>query len=364
MREVDPKPFVEYCTRRQAATDARRAGRPQPWSEDPIIAGKKFCSVRRDDDRGSVQARSLILSLPEEIRQAAVLSYRLYNRPETLAHLASRGVFTMTSLSGKTAIREAIAELERAGEPVLSAAYKIQVAGGLKNLNTISDMIHRGIRAAARQEFELRPHSAMYTCHGIRGSVGSGAFVCYQTMQDLAWIQPEGFRYKDQDSWALIGIGAIRGLSRLLGVYGAEQKWENDGSLTDAEFRRAVNLLDRLTVLRKTSALDPVPEYALEIMQRLMLACREAGLGFFDMFEVEHNLCEYDKYERVRTGEAKGVTFTPRDIAGAASGDEGGGQASRRGGRPRKASEPAPVSPAVPSAPAPVIPDDADEFIA
>lgn len=367
--DIDTDLFVRYITARQAATDARRAGAARPWSTDPIIATKKFCSVRRDDDRGSVEARSLIMGMDPALRERAILGYRLYNRPETLAELIRANAFVEKGIAGHAVFRRVFQEIEDRGEPVLSAAYKINVAGGLKNLDSIARMVHRGLRASASGEFELRPHSAMYTCHGIRGATGAGAFVCYQTMQDLIWIQPEGFRYKDDLTWAYPSTGAARGLARLLNFYTADSgdrdiKWKKDPSSPIWQ------MLERLTVMRKTADMSPLPERAQTIMGTLLQAAIDSGFPHFNMFEVEHNLCEVDKYARVSTGESKGSAYTPRGLpADEAVATDPREDTQESAGRPRKPraskAKPAPVAP-VPEV-APVLPADvdpeADEFV-
>ncbi len=84
--------FIRYVCARQAATDNRNSGTPPPWSADPIIRDYRFCSVIRDEDRTSREAKQTIDGLPENQRLGAALTFRLYNRTETLTALRDAGV--------------------------------------------------------------------------------------------------------------------------------------------------------------------------------------------------------------------------------------------------------------------------------
>lgn len=60
VRMAPPKPragiyelYWTFASRRQAAFEARVAGRPYPWTDDPIIQVFKFCNVYRATDRVS-----------------------------------------------------------------------------------------------------------------------------------------------------------------------------------------------------------------------------------------------------------------------------------------------------------------------
>jgi hypothetical protein len=51
------------------------------------------------------------------------------------------------------------------------------------------------------------------------------------------------------------------------------------------------------------------------VLREAFKALKESDLSSREritMFEVEHNFCEWDKFERTRTGEWKGVRFRPK----------------------------------------------------
>src|ERR1019366_7853583 len=200
--------FIDYACARQDATDRRERGEPQPWSSDPVIRDRFFCSVIRDDDRTSREARKLILALPEALRLGAALTFRLYNRPETLVALRDAGALEARSSDPIKAVFGQIGV-------VISTAYKINVGGKLNDKDTIAYSVYRGLRATRSGDFVPR-RSAQITTQAIMGVIGNSPFLAYQIMQDLRWLFGS---YDDEMSWCVMGIGAVRGARRLSQTY-------------------------------------------------------------------------------------------------------------------------------------------------
>lgn len=120
---------------------------------------------------------------------------------------------------------------------------------------------------------------------------GCSSFLAYQIMQDMRWVSGP---YDDEDSWALVGPGALRGLQRLADSYEGHRTWQD---------RRHDS-----PILKTTH----MPRELRDAMLPLVAELR-ARLGpRISMHEVEHNLCEWDKYCRISTGESRGRRFEPR----------------------------------------------------
>lgn len=274
--------LIEYMARRQGALASRRSGHPRPWSADPVINTYKFCSVFRDDDRTSMEAHAYISNLHERNPQAgmtAALIFRLLNRAESLKAVMSLMQFDYDDL---------VARLY-ATKPLFSNAYRVMVAGGLYSREGVAKVIMA--LDQGRTEF-LRMNdrgSAKAVVQKLR-TYGLGPFVAYQTMQDLRWIWGP---YADEDAWAYIGPGAVRGLSRMSGNY---------KPMTNQERRdNAV-----------TVGIE-IPPNLQPILDSLLVKAKERLGPRINMFEIEHNLCEWDKYNRYASGETSGTKFKPKD---------------------------------------------------
>jgi hypothetical protein len=105
---------------------------------------------------------------------------------------------------------------------------------------------------------------------------GIGGFMAYEVACDLRWCPGWLEHAPDRNSWANLGPGAKRGLNRLCGRP-LEASIRNEQALVEMQY-----------------LLDLSPIYL--------------GQGFpepLEMREIEHSLCETDKYLRVKNGEGK-----------------------------------------------------------
>jgi len=224
------------------------------------------------------------MRFPEGERLGAVLGFRLYNRVETLEALREGG----------WCAQEVFPRLRPA---INATAYKISMGGRLFPLDLIAQAVDRATRAA--RSIELRQR-AEYMCGAIRGTIGVGPFLSYQIALDLRWIRGP---YSDEDTWCVLGLGACRGLARLAGVYVPGHWKEKERKSEEMEMRRLMGFAPT----DKELALAP---RALTALGRVLPAVREVLPGA-SMMDLEHNLCEWDKYERILAGEGTGRAWRP-----------------------------------------------------
>ena len=122
----------------------------------------------------------------------------------------------------------------------------------------------------------------------FRSQRGIGDFLAYEIVSDLRHT-----KYlrdaPDIMTWANAGPGALRGLTRL---WGYQPK------------------------TRQISGYSFPKKNALEAMQTLLEKSQEARWELhtppWEMREVEHWLCEFDKYERIRLGQGVLERFVPK----------------------------------------------------
>jgi hypothetical protein len=84
------KRFVIFILARYLTSIARRDGKPQPWSRDPILQKYKFCNVFREDDRVTRWIAANWREPHEGDRDlwfALVVARRCINLPVTLADI-------------------------------------------------------------------------------------------------------------------------------------------------------------------------------------------------------------------------------------------------------------------------------------
>lgn len=277
----------------------KEAGQPAPWTDDPVMRGAYLCNVHREDDRVTrwfrEHVREPMRGGPEVL--LATVVFRWFTRVDV-----GEALFCAPDLDGVTAfdvlhrsnyrwqtqraiLRRAISDHVGSG-PYVTGAYIISTPPGMSKL----DGVIENIRGFVRHEFGAAPHDhepinwrylaecmltarIKYTlreAHEILRAVPYlGPFHAYEIVTDLRHTALLD-RAPDTDTWANIGPGCRRGLRRVVGK-------------------------------------DPGDaERCLRHMRKILQVAR-AGAPFWprewprwEMREVEHWLCEFDKIERAR----------------------------------------------------------------
>jgi hypothetical protein len=80
--------YLEFVEERHRIWEQRQAGAPQPWTDDPILATRKFTNVYRVLDYGSQFLLGMLNELDDPREQLArAFLYRHTGRPETWEYL-------------------------------------------------------------------------------------------------------------------------------------------------------------------------------------------------------------------------------------------------------------------------------------
>lgn len=286
------RPLFNFMMERHNIYLRRETGAPPPWTKDEILSTYKFTNVYRELDRVTVWVRKRIR---EPYRDHPNLWFMLciarqINWPPTLDWLIHhRSAWPVDDgWDWKEAMR-VMRKRAGLGEKVYTGAYMLTAnAGGL--LNKVPGKFDKPeitcklvLNGVWKHRGFLEPvmHTSMQEATGTLKDVytGFGGFMSYEVACDLRYT-----RYlqhaPDVRTWAHAGPGAKRGLNRLLGKGAKERPFLSD--------RAAVEAMQWL--LWKIS-----PEWP--------------HLPRLEMREIEHSLCEFDKYERARLGEGRPRSF-------------------------------------------------------
>ena len=260
------------------------------WTKDPIFQKYKFCNVFREHDKVTVWLR-------ENWREPyadhpnlpfAMALARLINWPPTLEEIGFPKRW-----SPKKAL-DVLYQRKLKGKKVYTGAYLL---GSCPKGTTRAEYLINDVLSPLRRELssfipEVYP-SGFHRSHlesaweWFRSQRGIGDFLAYEIVSDLRHT-----RYLrnalDIITWANAGPGALRGLTRL---WGYQPK------------------------TRQISGYAFPKKNALEAMQTLLARSQEARWKLhmppWEMREVEHWLCEWDKIERVRLGQGVLDKFVP-----------------------------------------------------
>jgi len=244
---------------------------PYPWSNDAILTDYSFCNVYRELDRVTIWIR-------ENWREPyadhpnlpfAMAVARQINWPDTLQEIGFPTEWRPQHV--KNIMQDRMANKQK----VYTGAYMLTgTLGGTKIEQTVDKI--------------LTPLYANFPCDfsSIENSwksflpyAGFSDFMSYEVVTDLRhtkWLKDA----PDIMTWANPGPGAMRGLNR---IFGRPLDSKQKKPLFIQEMRDLLALLNN----------EPLP---------------------LEMRDIEHCLCEFDKYERARLGQGRPrAKYKPRE---------------------------------------------------
>lgn len=292
MRVKDATPFFRFARARHQIYLDRCAGLPAPWTDDPVLRTRRFTNVFRELDRTTVWFRE---NLRTPLRNSkwvvpATVIFRWFNLISTGEIIApyllnpwlgrAKGDYESLLQSMEKAVREA-----KPSGPWVTGSYV--VFSGKNNGDKLTGLFSF-IRSFLRWWYEGDGERAWFSgnsvhsiqrAHEILGQRdGLSGFTAYEVVTDLRWTPAVGTLRVN--GWAHVGPGATRGVSRLL--YGHERGMNQDSH------RDQVLMQKEMQTLLGYSKQDRFwPQNDLD-------------WPAWELRDVEHTLCEFDKYERVR----------------------------------------------------------------
>lgn len=287
--------FWQMITERMNIYWRRLEGAPPPWSNDPIMRTEFITNVYRELDPGTVYLQERYLrdeDLPVEDKIFNVMVYRLLgSRLEFHERLPlwQHDAFDALAFSEECKSVEREIGLSPFSEAYRTAAYSdMGTKDKIVNVGLLMAEIANLIPTVVQElNNALTLEQAYRTIENIRGF---GEFLAYQIMVDLLYPAPfDPILPFDQNTWAMAGPGARRGIWRLMkpGMKPASMldvmMWLRDNQ--EAEFERLG--LEFPYLADETIEGDPPIKISL---------CN-----------IQSCLCEFYKYTRIWDGEQKQV---------------------------------------------------------
>lgn len=325
MNRAGIKKFFKFCRERHSIYLRKEAGLPrQEWTEDPILEKYKFTNVYRELDRTtawfSKHVRQPMRDLPHVL--LATVVFRMFNRIQTGEAvfcqgdlIASGGPFGAFADTGNTSYLKHAIKAACGSGPYVTGAYIISSPPGYDKLDGMLKVVgdfykrrcekpHCGAQdwMCCAERLLSHTHSMEQVWNWLREFDYLGNFHSYEIVTDLRHTRLLADA-PDKLTWCSPGPGARRGMNRILGrpldfkikthdlisLMGAllegnawsyewwPKPWEDTGKLASGDYEFFTH------DLRSTASQWPA----------------------WEMREVEHSLCEFDKYERVRRGEGR-----------------------------------------------------------
>jgi hypothetical protein len=265
---ADESLFWYFVNERHRIYVKKASGQSKPWTEDRILQSYKFTNVFRQLDTGTVWLTDNIIK-PHYNDDAALMIfnvsvYRLFNWTGT-----GEIIGWQTAWRPKVVTRR-LKKAEAAGDQIFTGAHIVWSEGGMSKID--------GIIKQCTDVWTKRVYLASITryTNSLRGTFdelvkirGIGSFIAYEIVSDLRHTRLLQDA-RDINTWANVGPGAMRGLRRL-----------NPDIKPKQALAAMIDLLER----SRENTGDHVPDMELR--------------------DIEHVLCEMDKFCRVKYGEGK-----------------------------------------------------------
>lgn len=303
--------FFKYARARHQIYLDRSAGKPRPWTRDPILNTYRFTNVFRELDKTTVWFRENVrdrLRYKPDVLLATVV-FRMLNRIEVGEAVFCQQLMDYKSGSVRTAFEGFVEDgnvehLKRVIKtavprgPYVTGAYIIStppgqakldgalsVIGGFESFDweqkALDETTWRDLaRYMRRDEWSLEQ-----AFEALRVVPYFGSFHSYEIVTDLRHTALLGSA-SDVNTWANVGPGAARGLNR---IYGREM---SDGG----------KRVGRVTTEQMLAEMQEMLTYA---RREAFWPQRKKDWPKWELRDVEHTLCEFDKYERVRLGQGR-----------------------------------------------------------
>ena len=237
---------------------------PKPWTDDPILRDHRFTNVFRELDAGTVWMRENLTEpnrdrpFPEILLNCSW--YRLFNLIATGEFLGWQSDWDVEAISSKLQARK------DGGTPIFTHAHVVRGENGLPKALSISQVVEEiwcrsnSILKTVREECTLE---SMF--RELKKVYLIGDFMAYEITTDLRHT-PVLEDAIDIMTWANLGPGAVKGIRRL-----------------------GYNTRDGAGAMREL--LSHAPKNLPSDFPPL------------EMRDMEHSLCEFDKYCRVKFNE-------------------------------------------------------------
>jgi hypothetical protein len=260
---MQPDAFFAFARHRHQIYLNRRDGKPLPWTLDPILQRYRFTNVFRELDATTIWfAKNLRNPLRNSIDVLpATVVFRWFNRVTT-----GEVIKKDKNYLSPARLRKAIAKLP---PPYVTGAFMVYTTS--LGAPTKQEGVLRAIEIWYDKHKDWRKFKfdTLQEAHAWMKSECLGDFMAYEVVTDLRHTKLLSHA-TDIMTWANFGPGASKGIERLAGK--------------DAPQLAIAKVLLRLSRNKKYWPQE-WPEW--------------------EMREVEHTLCEWEKYTRTLNGEGK-----------------------------------------------------------
>jgi len=275
--------FLAFVVERHRIWEKRQAGAPQPWTDDPVLASRKFTNVFRVLDPGTQFVLNNLLdpSLSDRDQLARLFLYRHTGRIDSWEWMAM-AIGDYPTVDTLEEARAALQDWQASGLKVFTNAYLVYPQSstpGTNKADSIIDLTKRLFTPGSPDD--VMPDWRRTFLHGgqaerfkvLNRNLGVGNFMAMQVLIDWAYSQDADL----EDEFLVPGPGSIKGAKAL------------DGSAKPMDLVRRV-----------VKAVRELPD------------CPTLGYRVPSLMDIGSNLlCEWSKYVRFRAQPTQPKPYQP-----------------------------------------------------
>lgn len=284
--------FFYWMNERHSIYMLKSLGEPWPWTKDKILQEYKFTNVFRQNDAVTKQLTKRLKECSKlnfcTLKDvfARIVIFRMFNWPYTYDLLKSKEL--VANWNTAKAIR-VLTKFKEDGNKVFTGAYIITNNGRKEpKIELMCSAIGEILRNKESIVIDILAERSIE--HAVKCLIEYpmvGKFIAYELATDLRHTKILG-KAEDIYEWANPGPGAKRGLNRL---HERPLKFTQP----DSEFIEEMRAILSLSYLE----IDPFDDHET----KLPVIYHDKMI--LEMRDIEHSLCEFDKYMRVKNGEGR-----------------------------------------------------------
>lgn len=269
--------FADIAKERQLIYARKERGYPKPWTTDKVFGNWFFCNVFREQDKTSVWIKKNIIDAyagdPENWKR--IIIARFYSRLDSAMDIQENETWESAA-----SIREGVVRRLRAHLPIHTSGFLVAPgdASTGRYRFELPFLLVAELDKAGFTHDVLRAASLEKVWNTLLPFYSVGSFLAYQYVCDFAYDKQYLLDATDHDTWTAPGPGSLRGMNRIM--TGEPDAKDNDFSWL--EYARMI-----LSLWREVISADP--DYTKGELTRFQ---------DLHLCNVQHWLCEYDKYER------------------------------------------------------------------
>jgi hypothetical protein len=230
-----------WISEREKIRVKKEAGKPKPWTKDPMLQNYRFCNVQREHDKVTAWIRT---NWREPYRDhpnlyLAMIMARLINWPPALEEIGFPGQWNY-----KKYLR-LLQNRKMRGDQIWTGAYMVTAGGRpVPKEEAVLGMID----AFHKREYRPKRGDSLFSIWRAlqnQGVSGMGSFLAAQVVADLKFT-PLCASAIDWYDFCAPGPGSMAGMNRLLGLY-LLTSW------SQPDFQDAVSELMKIVVHPETA---------------------------------------------------------------------------------------------------------------